>query len=149
MTYDLQGKFVWIIIIIIIFHFYIALNTNVSKRLTDILLPRSLDSILARTQCVHNLHVGQNWDVSLMHSLHQETHMNASRRVHHQDADRISSWFGSFTECTFIHGSSCFICKNNIFNTNFWRNYKLNILKSHICSGNVINYNFELFQYDN
>ena len=45
-----------IIIIIIIFNFYIALNTNVSKRFTNILLPRSLDSVLTRTQCVHNLH---------------------------------------------------------------------------------------------
>ena len=43
-------------IIIIIFNFYIALNTNVSKRFTNILLPRSLDSVLARTHCVHNLH---------------------------------------------------------------------------------------------
>ena len=36
---------------IIIFNFYIALNTNVSKRFTNILLPRSLDSVLTRTQC--------------------------------------------------------------------------------------------------
>ena len=43
-------------IIIIIFSFYIALNTNVSKRFRNILLPRSLDSMLARTHCVHNLH---------------------------------------------------------------------------------------------
>ena len=45
-----------IIITIIIFCFYIVLYTNISKRFTDILLPRSLDSILARTHCVHNLH---------------------------------------------------------------------------------------------
>ena len=43
-------------IIIIIFNFYIALNTNVSKRFINILLPRSLDSVLARTHCVHNVH---------------------------------------------------------------------------------------------
>ena len=35
---------------------YIALNTNVSKRFTNILLPWSLDTVLARTRCVHNLH---------------------------------------------------------------------------------------------
>ena len=46
----------WEIIIIIIFNFYIALNTNVSKRFTNILLSRSLDSVLANTHCVHNLH---------------------------------------------------------------------------------------------
>ena len=40
----------------ILFSFYIELNTNVSKPFTDILLPRSLDSVLARTYCVHNLH---------------------------------------------------------------------------------------------
>ena len=45
------------IIIIIIFNFYIALITNVTKRFTNILLPRSLDSVLAHTHyCVHNLH---------------------------------------------------------------------------------------------
>ena len=43
-------------IIIIIFNFHIVLNTNVSKHFTNILLPRSLDSVLARTQRVHNLH---------------------------------------------------------------------------------------------
>ena len=33
-----------------------TIGTNVSKCFTDILLPRSLDSVLAHTQCVYNLH---------------------------------------------------------------------------------------------
>ena len=47
-----------LIIIIIIFSFYMALITNVStgERFTNILLPRSLHSVLVRTHCVHNLH---------------------------------------------------------------------------------------------
>ena len=48
----------YLIIITIIFSFNVALNTNVSKRFTNILLhvPRSLDLVLACTHCVHNLH---------------------------------------------------------------------------------------------
>ena len=39
-------------IIIIIFSFYTALITNVSKRFTNILLPRSLDSVLGHAHTV-------------------------------------------------------------------------------------------------
>ena len=56
-----------LIIIITIFSFYITkiTITNVSKRFTNILLPRSLDSVLACTHCVHNLHSCGHYRLSL------------------------------------------------------------------------------------
>ena len=55
-----------IIIIIIIFSFYIALITNVCMRFTNILLTRSLDLVLACTQCAHSPLPGEHSSQALL-----------------------------------------------------------------------------------